>query len=70
MFCVHKHREQKTADPLDLRQWGFYLLPTRILNEKVGMQKSISLSSLLKIGATYSTYTEMHGKLLVCTHGL
>ena len=70
VFCVYKHREQETADPLDLRQWDFYLLPTRILNEKVGMQKSISLSSLLKIGATYSTYTEMHGKLLACMHGL
>ena len=32
VFCVHKHTDQDTINPLDIVQWDFYLLPTRILN--------------------------------------
>ncbi|WP_195985134.1 hypothetical protein [Clostridium sp. D33t1_170424_F3] len=64
VFCVHNHVEQKTANPLDLKQWNFYLLSTRILNEKAGNQKSITLSSLLKIGAISCDYVELHEKII------
>ncbi len=50
VFCVLKHQDKATLDPLNLTQWDFYVLPTRILNERVPMQKSIALSSLLKLG--------------------
>lgn len=51
VFCVHNHKIQETADPLDLKQWKFYVLPTQVLDSKVGAQKRISLSVLKEIGA-------------------
>jgi hypothetical protein len=36
---------------LDLDQWEFYVLPTSVLNETVGTQKTIGLNSLEKLGA-------------------
>lgn len=59
VFCVHKHKEQETVNPLDLSQWDFYVLPTYILNEKVNKQKTITISSLLKLGAQKCRYEQL-----------
>ena len=48
VFCVHKHTDQDTINPLDISQWEFYLLPTSTLNAKFGNQKTVSLSALKK----------------------
>lgn len=56
VFCLHKHTDQETVNPLDISQWTFYLMPTPILNEKFGAQKSVSLASLLKAGAEQCCY--------------
>ena len=64
VFCVHKHLEQETINPLDIKQWDFYILPTKILNEKVGNQKKISLNSLLKIGAKKSEFENLHEMIM------
>ena len=34
VFCLLKHRDKETVNPLNLNQWEFYILPTKILNEK------------------------------------
>jgi hypothetical protein len=49
IFCVLSHKEKNSVDPLNLSQWDFYILATKILDEKVKTQKSITLSSLLKL---------------------
>jgi len=49
VFCVLAHQNKETIDPLDLSQWEFHILPTRTLNEKFGEQKTIILSSLLRL---------------------
>jgi len=49
VFCLLKHKDKATVNPLDLDQWRFFVLPTTILNERVASQKSISLNSLLKL---------------------
>lgn len=64
VFCVHKHLDQSTINPLDIRQWDFYILSTRVLNCAVGNQKSISLNSLLKIGAEKCSFDSIHTKIL------
>lgn len=64
MFCVHRHKDQQTANPLDLEQWDFYILSTETLNEKVGDQKTITFSSLLKIGAIPCEYIDLHNKIV------
>ena len=49
VFCLLAHKDQKTIDPLNMSQWKFFILPTSILNERIGEQKSLSLSTLLKL---------------------
>lgn len=56
VFCVHKHKEQDTANPLDISQWDFFILSTRLLNEKIPNQKTISLNGIQKIGAIKSDF--------------
>jgi hypothetical protein len=49
VFCLLHHQDKATVDPLDLAQWKFYVLPTRVLDECLPAQKSISLTSLLRL---------------------
>lgn len=60
VFCLLKHTEKPTVNPLDLNQWEFYVVSAIELNTKLGSQKSISLSTLRKIAAavTYSDIKE------------
>jgi len=56
IFCVLSHQDKHTIDPLDLSQWDFYILETVILNEQVEMQKTITLSSLLRLNPVKVKY--------------
>lgn len=56
IFCVLKHQDKRTLDPLNVEQWDFYLLPTSVLNEKVPTQKTMGLSTLLRLGPTKATF--------------
>ena len=51
VFCLLEHKERETIDPLSLDQWSFFVVATPILDENLGMQKRISLSTLSKLGA-------------------
>lgn len=46
VFAVLAHVDQATLDPLDVSQWQFYVLPTRVLDERERSQHSITLPSL------------------------
>jgi len=59
IFCLFTCKERKNANPLNLDQWDFYALPTLIIDQKCGGQKSISLSALLKLGAVKCSYNEL-----------
>ena len=59
IFCLLKHKEQKTINPLNLDQWTFYILKTEVLNTQVPEQKSISLSSLLKLNPNKCSFQEI-----------
>lgn len=50
IFCHLKHKDRNTIDPTDVSQWDFYIVPTKILDEKFNKQKRISLSVLKKNG--------------------
>lgn len=58
VFCLFDHKDRETADPTNLNQWTFYIAPTKLLNKKLGNQKSLSLSTLDSLGIkrTYSKY--------------
>ena len=46
VFCVYNCKEPSRSDPLNLDLWEFYVIATKLLNEKLGEQKSIGLSHL------------------------
>lgn len=64
VFCVFKHTDQDTLNPLDVSQWDFYPLPTKVLNNAVGPQKRITLPSLLSLGAEKCPYRLLREKII------
>jgi hypothetical protein len=60
VFCVLKHKDQATLNPLDLSQWDFYVLSTAVLNKAAPRQKTISLNRLLKVGAKKCEYAMLY----------
>ena len=46
VFALLAHKDKATVDPLNLSQWRFCVLPTRVLDERARSQHSITLSSL------------------------
>jgi hypothetical protein len=56
VFCLLKHRDRETIDPLNLEQWEFYILETKILNEKKADQQTICLNPLLKLEPIITDY--------------
>ena len=57
VFCIHTHTEQDSLNILDLEQWTFFVLPTAVLNDKVGRQKTITLSRIKALGAVEVDYS-------------
>jgi len=46
VFALLAHRDKPTVDPLNVNQWRFYVLPTRVLDERTRSQHSITLKTL------------------------
>ena len=63
IFCLLHHQDRATVDPLDMSQWTFYVLPTAVLEAQCPAQKSIALSSLLRMKPCVCTYTELTGAI-------
>lgn len=59
VFALHAHQDKRTADPLDVLQWEFFVLPAAVLNERCALQKTIGLGSLLKLGPTRVGFSEL-----------
>jgi hypothetical protein len=71
VFCLLKHKDKKTVDPLKLEQWDFYVLPTSRLNERdkeLGYTaKSIGLAALKAENAGPVGYGELKGRVTEAT---
>lgn len=63
VFCAFACRERSEADPLNLDQWEFYILPTFVLNESCGGQQTISMSRLLELHAEKSDYRTLAARV-------
>lgn len=60
VFCVHNYeKKDEGINPLDMKQWDFYILPTEKLNMEVKEQKTISLQKIIKLGAEKCSYSEL-----------
>ncbi|MEQ1733687.1 MAG: hypothetical protein ABL940_08440 [Bacteroidia bacterium] len=62
VFCLLKHKDQATIDPLKLEQWEFYILPTYELDNYKRSQSSITLNSLQKLTSAV-TYNELSASI-------
>ena len=59
IFCLLIHKDQSTINPLDLKQWNFYILETEILNKHKPEQKTIGLNSLLELKPIKCKFSEI-----------
>ncbi|MFE2288891.1 hypothetical protein ACFXDJ_32560 [Streptomyces sp. NPDC059443] len=64
VFCLLKHQDKKTLDPLDLTQWTFYVLPTPVLDEHRPDQRTLTLSSLLALEPVRSDFPGLRAAVL------
>ena len=60
VFCLLHHEDQASIDPMNLDQWTFYVLQTKVLNSEKGIQKSIGLQSLLKLNPAVCRFGEIN----------
>lgn len=57
VFCLFHETDRERANPLDTRQWTFFVAPTSVLDSVLGTQKSIALGSLItRIRPTETTF--------------
>ena len=63
VFCLLKHKDQETIDPLNVGQWVFYVLSTKELNHAVGEQKTITLSRLKKLNPLTVAYGGLNASI-------
>lgn len=64
VFCLLKHQDKQTLDPLDLTQWTFYVLPTSVLDEHRPGQRTLTLSSLLALNPVHTDFTGLRAAVL------
>ncbi|GAA3904495.1 hypothetical protein GCM10022228_13410 [Halomonas cibimaris] len=69
VFCILAHKDKSTVDPLNLDQWEFYVLPTEVLNQQLGKQKSIGLRNLLRLHPSCARHHELSDAINVAAHG-
>jgi len=58
VFALLSNKDKATVDPLDVTQWEFYVVPTRVLNDRQRSQHSITLPSLKRLTQSV-TYEEL-----------
>ncbi|GAA1154144.1 hypothetical protein GCM10009654_07100 [Streptomyces hebeiensis] len=69
VFCLLHHQDKQTLDPLDLDQWTFYVLPTRLLDERCPRQKTIGLSSLKLLDPLKTDFAGLQKAVAMCAEG-
>lgn len=59
IFCLFAATERERAYPMDLNQWEFYIVPTKLINEKLGDRRKISLQGIERLGIYKCGYSEI-----------
>ena len=63
VFCLNTGNTKETAYPLDLNNWEFYIVPTAVINEKCGNNKTISLGRIKSLGLSAKRYNEIRAEI-------
>jgi len=56
VFALLFHKDKNTGNPLDISQWEFFVLPTKVLDQRERSQYSITLPSLKKLTKSVSYF--------------
>lgn len=59
IFCLFTSKQKKDANPLNLDEWLFYVLPSREIDEFFGSQKTVSLTKLVSKGTQPCGYRDL-----------
>jgi hypothetical protein len=59
VFALLWHQEKSTIDPLNVRHWRFYVLPTTVLDARTRSQHSITLRTLEVLAGRCVPYEEL-----------
>ena len=59
VFALLAHKVKKTIDPLNVRQWKFYVVATRALDDRERSQHSITLKSLRELAGKPVDYSHL-----------
>jgi hypothetical protein len=68
VFCLLNHKDKATVNPLNLNQWEFYVLSTKVLNNYIRSQNSITLKSLQAL--TSAVYYDGLNHAIIESHDL
>lgn len=49
IFCVDEGKGPESANPMNVDNWTFYVVPTSVINTEYGDKKTLSLKSLQKL---------------------
>jgi len=69
VFALLRHEDRDTLDPLNVAQWKFYVLPTRVLNERTRSQHSITLPSLRELSGGPRTFEQLRNAVDLAATG-
>lgn len=50
VFALLKYQDKNTLNPLDLSKWEFWVVPTEVINEKIGDGKRVNIGTLKRMG--------------------
>ena len=59
VFCLLKHENKATVDPLDTDQWEFYVVPTSVIDKEKPCSKTIGLRPLQDLAGHPCSYTTL-----------
>jgi len=59
IFCHLHHLDQSSINPMELSQWTFYLVLTKVLDEAYPEQKSISISTIETLAYKECNYSNL-----------
>ncbi|WP_147272017.1 hypothetical protein [Marinilabilia salmonicolor] len=65
VFCLHHEKDPATCNPLSSDAWSFYVVATNDIDQKLGTQKSVGISTIENIlGCRPVSYDELSGKII------
>ena len=59
VFCLLKHRDKATVDPLNSEQWEFYVVPTFLINKERPCGQKIRLKPLKDLAGRPTPYSDL-----------